>query len=57
MTNVDQFLQMWETIKSNKPTKVLKAISKDDHEFMELKDKHGNKFEIKFYHEFYKEGE
>lgn len=48
MTNVDQFLQMWKTIKARKETKVLKAISKEDHEFMELKDEHNNKFEIKF---------
>ena len=55
MANVEDMLQMWETINAKSETKLMKAISKDDHEFLELKDKHGNKFEIKYFPKFHKE--
>lgn len=55
MTNVKKLMQMWETIKSESSTKVMQAITKDNHEYLELKDKHRNKFEIKYFPDFYKE--
>ncbi|WP_017548637.1 hypothetical protein [Salinicoccus carnicancri] len=57
MTTVKEMMQFQEVINTKESLKVKKVITKDDHEFLELKDEHNNKIEMKFYPGFYEEDE
>ena len=55
MAKLKQLKQMWETIDPKEDVFIEKARSEYDHEHLELRDGYGNKFEVKFYPEYYKE--